>query len=99
EFLEANRQERIAELDRGIDSITSLFNTLSTGDSDIDGALAALSSQLGSASSNAAEYAGEDEARLSRLAQHSVEAARQALRRSDLYAARVALGVALTQAR
>lgn len=99
EFLEENRQARIAELDQGIASITQLFETLSTGDGNIDGALASLSRQLEGTSSDAAQYAGEEEARLIGLAHHSVEAAREALVRQDLYAARIALGFALHQAR
>jgi len=98
EILERSRQARIAELDRGIASMTQLFETLTTGNADIEGALANLSRQLAGTSDEAARYAGEDEARWIGLAQNSVEAAREALNRRDLYAARVALGVALYQA-
>jgi chromosome segregation ATPase len=99
EFLEQNRIQRIAAPDRGIDSIETLFDTLSYGNADIEGALDQLSRQLGFASSEAARWAGEEEARLSALAQNSVEAAREALGRRDLYAARLSLGIAIQQAR
>lgn len=98
-FLEENRQQRIVQLDQGIDSLESLFRTLTDGESDIDGALAELSQSFQSNTENAFEYAGEEEARLTELAQRSVEMAREALVRRDLYAARVAIGAALYQAR
>lgn len=98
EFLEANRQERIVALDQNIDSLAQAFETLSTGNGDVGGALDNLAQRLASTSAEAAQYAGEEEARWIDRAQYSLENAREALDRQDLFAARIALGIALRQA-
>lgn len=99
-FLEQNRQERIGRLNAGIDEIESLNSVLSTGNvRDVSAALDDLSERLASASGDASRYAGEQEAELSAMAQRSVEAARDAIDRQDIYLARVSLAVALSQAR
>lgn len=99
ELLEASRLQRIDTLEGGMDELRNLNAILATGEGDVDAALDALSVQFGATSDEAARYAGEEEARLAASAQQAVEAARQALARQDLYNARVALGIALSQAR
>lgn len=98
ELVEQNRIQRIDTLDRGIDSMRTLFERLATGNADIEGALAQVERELDRAASEAARWAGEEEARLSAAAQRAVEAAREALSRRDLYAARIHLGIAIQQA-
>src|SRR5690606_15335208 len=93
------RRSRIQRLDESIVGINEVEPLLASGSLDVDGDLARIAGILDSASLDAASYAGEDEARLSGLAADAVLAARDALARDDIFAARVSLGVALSQAR
>lgn len=99
QFLEENRSERIERLDSGLSALRYVDGVLAGGSSDIDGDLARIAADLAGAATDAARYAGAEEAQLSAKAQASVQAAREALARSDLYAARIYLGYAMEQAR
>ncbi len=98
-FLEQNRSERIERLRSGMEGIQFAEGNLAVGSSDLDGDLDQIAAELGGAAADAARYAGEDEAGLATRAQASVQAAREAIARGDLYAARMSLGYALAQAR
>ena len=98
-FLEQNRTSRIQRLQSGIDGMRYVFQVLSVGSSDLDGDLAQIADELEGAATDAARYAGPREAALAARSQAWVQAAREAIARNDLYAARINLGQAMADAR
>lgn len=99
ERLEVHRQQRIERLGQGMDEIRAVSSLLATGNGDVGAALDSLAQQLGATSGDAARYAGEEEARHAAAAQDAVRTAQRLLGQQDLYNARIALGIALSQAR
>jgi len=99
EFLEENRAARIDRLESGMEGMVQVDRLLAQGSGDLDRDLGAIAQELAGAASDASRYAGEQEARLAADAQASVQAAREALGRSDLFNARVHLGRAMQLAR
>lgn len=98
-FLEQNRTSRIQRLQSGIDGMRYVFQVLAVGSSDLDGDLAQIADELEGAATDAARYAGPREAALAARSQSWVQAAREAIARNDLYAARINLGQAMADAR
>jgi len=97
--LEENRASRVERLQSGIDGMRYVFQVLSVGSSDLDGDLSMVADELQGVSQDAARYAGPREAELASRSEAAVQAAREAIAREDLYAARIELGIALANAR
>lgn len=98
EVLDDSREERIANLEQGVADLQAAEQRLAAGDVGMDSSLAAIEQAFASAADEAAQFANPEEARLAAEAANAARAARQALARNDLYAARMALGIARAQA-